>query len=102
MKRGLLVFLVVVFIVFLGCTIKEIPIEQKIKERLVGEKIAYYNIAGQPINFTISANDIKSIEKIEIKGEVFWRVRVGGDLMWDMYLDKDGKKIVRKEQLFVT
>ena len=101
MKWGLLVFLAIVFIVIFGCTIKEKPIEQKIKERLVGEKIIYYNIAGQPINFTISAEDITSIEKIQTKEGVFWKARVGKELMWDLYLDKNGE-IVKKEQLFVT
>lgn len=100
MKKGLLAFLVI--IVILGCVPKEKTIEQKIKERLVGEKITYYNIAGQPVNFTISVSDIKSIDKMEIKGEIFWKVRVGDDLMWYLYLDKDGKNIVKKEQLFVT
>lgn len=102
MRRLLLVYLFIVYIVIVSCIPKEKSIEEKIKERLIGEKITYYSIAGQPLNFTISANDITFIEKVEIKGEVLWKARVGQDLAWDIYLDKDGKNIVRKEQLFVT
>lgn len=102
MRRLLLLYLFIVSILIISCVPKEKSAEEKIKERLIGEKITYYNIAGQPLNFTISAEDISSIEKTEIKDEILWKVRVGQDLAWDIYLDKDGKNIVKKEQLFVT
>lgn len=102
MRRILLVYLIIASIVIISCIPKEKSIEEKIKERLVGEKITYFNIAGQPLNFTVSAKDILSIEKAEIKGEALWKARVGQDLAWDIYLDKGGKNIVKKEQLFVT
>ena len=94
--------IVIISISIYGCVYREKDIEQKIRNNLIGEKVTYYNIAGQPINFTISAEDVKSIEKTETKEGIFWKVRVGKDLMWDFYFDKDAKKIVKKEQLFVT
>ena len=102
MKGILVILLVILLSLTYGCISKEISIEQNIKERLIGEKITYYNIAGQPVNFTISAGDIKSIEKVKIKEEPFWKVGVGKDLIWDIYMDKDGKNIVKTEQLFVS
>ena len=102
MRRLLIICLFIVSIVLLGCVPKEKAVEEKIKERLIGEKITYYSIAGQPLNFTISAKDIISIEKVEIKGEILWKARVGDGLAWDIYLGKDGKNIVKKEQLFLT
>ena len=101
--KGILVILMVILLsLTYGCISKETSIEQKIKENLIGNNISYYGIAGQPVNFTISADDIKSIEKVEIKGELFWKVEIGKDLIWNIYMDKDGKNIVKKEQLFVT
>ena len=102
MKKKLIVLsIMIVFILAYGCVKKERSTEEKITDSLIGEKLTYYNIAGQPINFTISAEDIKSIEKTEIKGAFFWRVRVGESLAWDIYFDQYGK-IEKKEQLFVT
>jgi len=85
-----------------GCTNLDKSIDQKIRDDLVGKKITYHNIAGKPINFTVSVSDIKFIEKVEVKGEIYWKVRVGEALMWNIYYDMDGEIIIRKEQLFVT
>lgn len=105
MKRGRYIVLVIGIILAIftyGCVAEEKRIEQKIMENLIGEEVTYYNIAGQPIYYIISADDIKSIEKVETKEGTLWKVRVGKDLMWDFYFNKNGETIVKKEQLFVT
>ena len=100
MRKGLLGFLIIITV--LGCVAEGKNTEQNIKERLIGEKIIYYDIAGRPVNYTISAADVQSIEKVEIKNELLWKVKVGNGLMWEIYLDRDGQNIVKKEQLFMT
>jgi hypothetical protein len=76
--------------------------EDKIKENLIEMTLTYSNIAGQPLTFTITADDIKSIEKTTLDGNAAWKVRVGDALAWDIYFDESGEQIIKKEQLFVS
>jgi|SRR3989338_22323 len=101
-KHLISIFLVFVAILFTlaSCQSNFKSDEQKIKEKLVGYEITYYNIAGKPINYTVKESDILSIENGNYKGAL-WKVRVGEALSWDIYLDNNFN-IVRQEQLFRT
>src|SRR3989338_7913859 len=104
MKDNLLIpiFLILAFALMMttSCQSNLKSNEQKIKEKLVGYEITYYNIAGKPINYTVKESDILSIENGNYKGAL-WKVRVGEALSWDIYLDNNFN-IVRQEQLFRT
>jgi hypothetical protein len=77
-------------------------IRKAISERLVGTNLTYYSIAGEPMNYTIGADDIVSIEKAEYDGQPAWKVRVGRGLSWDLTMDAEGKQVLDTKQLFVT
>lgn len=73
-----------------------------INERLIGTNLTYYSIAGVPMNYTIGAGDIMSVEKAEYKGQPAWKVRVGQGIAWDLTMDAEGKQILDTKRLFVT
>jgi hypothetical protein len=73
-----------------------------INKTLVGMNITYYNFAGKPMNYTISPDDIGSVEKIEYNGQPAWKVHVGQGLAWDITMDAGGKQILDTKQLFQT
>jgi len=73
-----------------------------IENTLVGMNLTYYSIAGQPLNYTIGAGDIQSVEKAEYNGQAAWKVRVGQGMQWDLTMDQSGKEILDTKQLFVT
>jgi hypothetical protein len=63
-----------------GKPIKNQSAEAKIKENLIGMNLTYSTIAGEPINFTITAEDIKSIEKTTLDNKAAWKVNIGESL----------------------
>jgi hypothetical protein len=73
-----------------------------INEALVGMNLTYYNIAGMPMNYTISPQDIRSVEKAEYDGQPAWKVRVGSGMEWDLTLDAECKQVLDIKQLFYT
>ncbi len=73
-----------------------------IENTLVGMNLTYYSIAGQPLNYTIGAGDIQSVDKAEYNGQAAWKVRVGQGMQWDLIMDQSGKEILDTKQLFVT
>ncbi len=73
-----------------------------INKTLVGMNLTYSNIAGKPMNYTITADSIKSVERFPYKGRLAWKVRVGEGLAWDLIMDEAGTKILKTEQLFRT
>ncbi len=73
-----------------------------IEKTLIGMNLTYYSIAGQPLDYTIGAGDIQSVEKAEYNGQAAWEVRVGQGLQWDLTMDQSGKRILDTKQLFVT
>jgi hypothetical protein len=73
-----------------------------IKDTLVGTNLTYSNIAGWPMNYTITANDIGAVEKAEYKGAPAWKVHVGQGMSWDLTMDAEGKRILDIKQLFYT
>ncbi len=73
-----------------------------INDTLIGTNLTYSNIAGQPMNYTIGADDIKSVEKTTYNGQPAWKVRVGEGLAWDLTMDAEGKNILDTKQLFIT
>lgn len=77
-------------------------VKKAINDRLVGTNLTYYSIAGVPMNYTIGADDIKSVEKTTYDGQPAWKVRVGEGLSWDLTMDAEGKQILDTKQLFVT
>lgn len=76
--------------------------EAKITKQLVGMNLTYSNIAGQPMTFTITAEDITSIEQATLDNNTVWKVHVGDALAWNIYLDETGSRIIKEEQLFQT
>jgi hypothetical protein len=69
---------------------------------LVDTNLTYYSIAGQPMNYTITADDIKGINRTVYKGKPAWKVRIGEGLAWDLTMDDTGKKVLDTKQLFQT
>jgi hypothetical protein len=79
------------------------PIDEKIKKTLVGHELVYYNIAGFPMNYTITEEDIVAIEETTLNGKPAWKVKLGEEgLTWEIYLDSSGEEILKEVQLFVT
>jgi|SRR5450759_4692474 len=77
-------------------------IKDKIRSNLTGTEIVYSNIAGKPITYNVTENDIKSIEKTMLNGKPAWKVRIGEGLAWDYYYEEQGNIIIKKEQLFTS
>jgi hypothetical protein len=77
-------------------------IKDKIRSNLTGTEIVYSNIAGKPITYKVTENDIKSIEKTMLNGKPAWKVRIGEGLAWDYYYEEQGNIIIKKEQLFTS
>ncbi len=73
-----------------------------INKTLVGKNLTYSSIAGKPMNYTITADSIKSIDSTIYKNEHAWKVRVGEGLAWDLTMDASGTKILATRQLFQT
>jgi len=63
-----------------------------IENTLVGMNLTYYSIAGQPLNYTIGAGDIQSVEKAEYNGQAAWKVRVGQGMQWDLTMTRAAKR----------
>ena len=103
--------ILILFILDSGCIeegpleptqLNESQIKERIKQNLVGTQIEYYNVAGQPIAYNISAYDIKSINKTRLDNKVAWKVRIGSRLAWDIYFNETGEAIIKKKQLFIS
>jgi hypothetical protein len=77
-------------------------IKDNIRSNLTGTEIVYSNIAGKPITYNVTENDIKSIEKTMLNGKPAWKVRIGEGLAWDYYYEEQGNIIIKKEQLFTS
>jgi hypothetical protein len=69
---------------------------------LAGTNLTYYSIAGKPMNYTITRDSIKSIDKTAYKGDLAWKVRVGEGMAWNIFMDATGKNILKTDQLFQT
>lgn len=76
--------------------------KNNINKTLVGMNLTYSSIAGKPMNYTITANDIKDIQRTMYNGKPAWKVRVGKGLAWDLIMDNSGQKILETDQLFQT
>ena len=77
-------------------------IKEKIKNNLIGTFIVYHDIAGRPITFNVTDENIKNIETTTLDGKTVWKVRIGEGLAWDYYYDEQGNEVIKKEQLFRT
>jgi ABC-type Na+ efflux pump permease subunit len=73
-----------------------------IEKTLVGTNLTYYSIAGKPMNYTITQDDIVSVEPITYKGKDAWKVLVGQSLTWNLTMSADGTQVLDSEQLFRT
>lgn len=77
-------------------------VKDTINKTLIGMNLTYTSIAGKPMNYTITADSIKSIDWFAYKGNPAWKVRVGEGLAWNLIMDETGKKILKTDQLFQT
>ncbi len=73
-----------------------------IEKTLVGTNLTYYSIAGKPMNYTITQDDILGVEPAIYKGKDAWKVRVGQSLSWNLTMSADGTQVLDSEQLFRT
>lgn len=96
---GIIALAVIISIIYLPAKPAETP-EYKIKQQLIGMQLEYSNIAGQPMSFTITEKDIKSIEKITLNNETVWKSNIKD--MWNIYFDGTGTKVIKQEQLFMS
>lgn len=76
--------------------------KESINNTLIGTNLTYYSFAGKPINYTITTEDITSIEPTIYDNSTAWKVHVGQGLMWDLIMDDTGTKILDMKQLFQT
>lgn len=76
--------------------------EKSIKSILVGKNITYYSIAGQPMNYLVTEEDIGTIEQTTYNGTDALKVRVGNSLAWDFIINANGTEILEINQLFYT
>jgi hypothetical protein len=98
----LIVIILISFIFINGCEpVYDSGIEENIRKKVVGTRITYYNIAGNPIEYEISEDNINSIHLIELNEETIWKVEIGKGLKWNLYYNKEGE-LIRTEQLFQT
>jgi hypothetical protein len=73
-----------------------------INQTLVGHNLTYYSIAGKPMNYTITSEDIVSVDPTVYNGSNAWKVRVGKSLTWDLTMSANGTQILYVDQLFRT
>ena len=87
-----------------GCTsvAKGEDAKSMINKTLIGHNLTYYSIAGQPMNYTITSEDIVTIDPATYKNSSAWKVRVGTSLTWDLTMSSDGTEILYVDQLFRT
>ncbi len=69
---------------------------------LVGTNLTYASIAGQPMNYTITADSIKDINRTIYRSKPAWKVHVGEGLAWDLIMDARGTRLLDTKQLFQT
>lgn len=101
----LIVGLLTMAILTAGCTSSKSnagDAKSTIRDTLAGTNLTYYSIAGQPMNYTISRDDIGTVEPITYEGQDAWKVRVGQSLAWDLTMDANGTGILYVNQLFQT
>jgi hypothetical protein len=91
---GVIIFLLFIFISITACNTN---VEEKIRENIIGREIKYYSITGDPLNYSISREDIISIKKTE-EG---WKVEIGKKIKWNLDYNEKGE-FVKQEQLFQT
>ncbi len=71
-----------------------------IRQQLIGYKLTYFNIAGQPMTETIASQDIDSIELTYYEKQVAW-IAVVKDGLWYIYFEEGGSSILDVQQNFV-
>lgn len=98
------ILLIIVVLALTGCTSEAGNEDAKsmINKTLIGHNMTYYSIAGQPMNYTITSEDIVSIDPATYKEANAWKVRVGTSLSWDLTMSADGTQILDVDQLFMT
>jgi len=87
-----------------GCardTSDEQAAQERVRQALVGYNLTYYNIAGQPVTETLTAQDITGIELSYHNGQTAWLAVIRGGL-WYIYFDVDGVTLLEVQQRFVT
>lgn len=77
-------------------------IQEKIKSKLIGMELTYYDKKGDLEKYTINESDIKMINETWIDSKRVWKVRIREAMTWDIYFDEKGENIVKVEQLFKT
>lgn len=76
--------------------------DDNIRETLVGMNLTYTNIAGMPMNYTITEESIGAIDKTTYKNQTAWKVHIGEGIAWDLTMNADGTRILDVKQLFYT
>lgn len=92
--------MIILLLILAGCAAQQISEEDAVRKSLVGTEIEYGNLAGNTLTYVVNESDIISVEKISEK-EAVWKVRVGNNLSWYLYLNEN-HDIIRIEQLFMT
>ncbi|MBN1699004.1 MAG: dockerin type I repeat-containing protein [Spirochaetales bacterium] len=84
---------------------------QKAMELSVGRVITYYNVAGEPVEYSVTAEDITEVPSVKyiipyeteesLQYRYCWQVSIAGG-MWDMYIDVVTGEVIDIEQHFQT
>ncbi|MCX9012230.1 MAG: hypothetical protein OIN66_14060 [Candidatus Methanoperedens sp.] len=77
-------------------------IQEKIKSKLIGMELTYYDKRGELEKYTVNESDIKMINETWLDNKRVWKVRIGVGISWDYYFDETGENIVKTVQLFRT
>lgn len=96
--------LLIVIIIVLSVQFNSLGIESRIKQKLSGRELAYYDMRGARVTEIVESGDIKSIrlEKCISGNEMCFVAMIETPLPWKVYYDKNTLEEVGIQQLFRT
>lgn len=99
--RVLALLSLVIIALLVSCS-EEVTLQDRVVDALVGKEITYYSIAGEPLTHEILESDIGEAEIALYQKQEYVKVRIGQDMAWNLYLDRETLEIMHVEQLFIT
>ncbi len=96
--------LLIAIIIVLSFQFNSVGIESRIKQKLAGKELAYYDIRGMRVTEIVESGDVKSIkfEKCISDNEMCYVAMIETPLPWKVYYDKNTLEEVGIQQLFVS
>lgn len=100
-------FLLIAIIIALSMQFSNVSAENRIKQKLAGRELVYYDLKGEPQAEIIEADDIKSVSFgksgtfEECMSQACWIASIQTPLPWEIYFDKDINELGIR-QMFMT